>query len=85
MAPAQSTPLLSVAPTDDGVWSVNERGPTRVAIAYFPSKWRALKHAVRAAKAKGQARVAVLESDGAVTLSRDYASTNPAAQHPEVP
>ena len=27
------TPLLSVTQTRDGVWSVNERGPTRVAIA----------------------------------------------------
>ena len=41
------TPLLSVAETRDGVWSVNERGPSRVAIAYFPSKWGAMKHAVR--------------------------------------
>jgi hypothetical protein len=78
-------PLLSVAPTDDGVWSVNERGPSRTAIAYFPSKWRALKHAVRAAKAKRRARVAILESDGAVRLSRDYSSADPAAHSPEAP
>jgi hypothetical protein len=32
------TPLLSVTQTRDGVWSVNERGPARVAIAYFPTK-----------------------------------------------
>jgi hypothetical protein len=42
--------LLSVTQTRDGVWSVNERGPGRVAIAYFPSKWGALKHAVRSAR-----------------------------------
>ena len=66
-------PVLSVEPKD-GVWSVNERGPSRVAIAYFPSKWGALKHAVRIAKAKGRARVAVLERDGVLELSRDYAS-----------
>jgi hypothetical protein len=65
-------PLLSVTQTKDGVWSVNERGPTRVAIAYFPNKWGAMKHAVRVAKAKRRARVAVLERDGAVHLSRDY-------------
>ena len=82
---AANMPLLSVAPTEDGVWSVNERGPSRVAIAYFPNKWRALKHAVRAAKAKGRARVAILQSDGAVCLSHDYASPDPAAQSPEVP
>ncbi|MDQ5847812.1 MAG: DUF2188 domain-containing protein [Pseudomonadota bacterium] len=65
-------PLLSVTQTKDGVWSVNERGPTRVAIAYFPNKWGAMKHAVRVAKAKRRARVAVLERDGVVHLSRDY-------------
>jgi len=31
-------PVLSVVRTRDGVWSVNERGPDRVAVAYFPSK-----------------------------------------------
>jgi hypothetical protein len=82
---AAKMPVLSVAPTEDGVWSVNERGPSRAAIAYFPNKWRALKHAVRAAKAKGRARVAVLQSDGAVCLSRDYASPEPAGRPPEVP
>ena len=81
----QSTPILAVAPTPDGVWSVNERGPGRVAIAYFPSKWRALKHAVRAAKAKERARVAILEADGAEQLAHDYASPDPGAHSPEVP
>lgn len=66
------TPVLSVARTKDGVWSVNERGPSRVAIAYFPSKWGAMKHAVRVALAKPRCRVAVLERDGTVRLARDY-------------
>jgi hypothetical protein len=66
------TPLLSVTETRDGLWSVNERGPSRVAIAYFPSKWGAMKHAVRVARAKRRCRVAVLES-GSVKLERDYA------------
>jgi hypothetical protein len=65
-------PLLSVTETRDGVWSVNERGPSRVAIAYFPSKWGAMKHAVRVALAKPRCRVAVLERDGTVRLARDY-------------
>jgi hypothetical protein len=82
---AAKMPLLSVAPTEDGVWSVNERGPSRAAIAYFPNKWRALKHAVRAAKAKQRARVAILESDGAVRLSRDYSSPDSAPPSAEVP
>jgi hypothetical protein len=63
---------LSVSRTRDGVWSVNERGPSRVAIAYFPSKWGAMKHAVRVARAKRSCRVAVLQADGAPALSRDY-------------
>ena len=63
-----ATPLLSVARTRDGVWSVNERGPSRVAVAYFPSKWGAMKHAVRVARAKPRCRVAVLEPDGVVRL-----------------
>ena len=67
-----STPLLSVTQTRDGVWSVNERGPSRVAIAYFPSKWGAMKHAVRVALAKPRCRVAVVERDGSVRLARDY-------------
>jgi hypothetical protein len=82
---AQTTPLLAVAPTPDGVWSVNERGPGRVAIAYFPSKWRALKHAVRAAKAKQRARVAILEIDGVERLGHDYSSADAGAGAPEVP
>ena len=63
---------LSVLRTRDGVWSVSERGPSRVAIAYFPSKWGAMKHAVRVARAKRRCRVAVLEADGAVRLAHDY-------------
>ena len=66
------TPLVSVVQTRDGVWSVNERSPTRVAIAYFPSKWSALKHAVRVAKSRRRCRVAVLERDGAVQLAHEY-------------
>jgi hypothetical protein len=66
------TSLLSVAETHDGVWSVNERGPSRVAVAYFPSKWGALKHAVRVAHAKPRCRIAVVERDGTVRLARDY-------------
>ena len=65
-------PLLSVARTRDGVWSVNERGPNCVAIAYFPSKWGAIRHAVRVAMAKPRCRVALVEGDGAVRLARDY-------------
>lgn len=76
-------PLLSVAETRDGVWSVNERGPSRVAVAYFPSKWGAMKHAVRVALAKPRARVAVLERDGAVRLARDY-QQGPASGNVEV-
>ena len=63
---------LSVTRTRDGIWSVSERGPSRVAVAYFPSKRGALKHAVRVARAKRRCRVAVLEPGGAVELSRDY-------------
>ena len=65
-------PLLSVARTRDGVWSVNERGPNRVAIAYFPSKWGAIRHAVRVAMARPRCRVALVEGNGTVRLARDY-------------
>jgi hypothetical protein len=74
---APGVPVLSVARTRDGVWSVNERGPDRVAIAYFPSQWGAMKHAVRVARAKRRCRVAVLAPDGAVRLSRDYDTPEP--------
>jgi hypothetical protein len=75
--PEAATALLSVVLSKDGVWSVNERGPSRVAVAYFPSKWGAMRHAVRVAKAKGRCRVAVLERGGAVALERDYANDPP--------
>jgi len=68
----EARPLVSVALSRDGVWSVNERGPSRVAVAYFPSKWGAMRHAVRVARARPRCRVAVLEAGGAVRLSRDY-------------
>jgi hypothetical protein len=68
----EAKPLVSVTLSKDGVWSVNERGPSRVAVAYFPSKWGAMRHAVRVAKSKRRCRVAVLENDGAVRAARDY-------------
>jgi hypothetical protein len=68
----QPTPVLRVSLSKDGVWSVNERGPSRIAVAYFPSKWGAMKHAVRVARAKRRCRVALIGGDGAVRLSRDY-------------
>jgi hypothetical protein len=79
---ASGVPLLSVARTRDGVWSVNERGPDRVAIAYFPSQWGAMRHAVRVARAKPRCRVALLAPDGAVRLSRDYDSPEPSVETP---
>jgi Uncharacterized protein conserved in bacteria (DUF2188) len=72
-----STPLLSVTQTRDGVWSVNERGPARVAIAYFPTKWGAMRHAVRVAKAQRRCRVAILERGGKVRLSHEYLQEEP--------
>jgi hypothetical protein len=77
------TPVLSVTETRDGVWSVNERGPSRIAIAYFPSKWGAMKHALRVAQAKPRCRVAVLERDGTVRVARDY-DQGPASHRAEV-
>jgi hypothetical protein len=77
-----SAALLSVTLSKDGVWSVNERGPSRVAIAYFPSKWGAMKHAVRVARAKRRCRVAVLEPDGSVRLSHDYDNSDPSVETP---
>jgi len=66
------TPLLSVSQTPEGNWSVNERGPSRVAVAYFPSKWGAMKHAVRVALAKPRCRVALVERDGTIRVARNY-------------
>ena len=77
------TPFLSVSETHDGVWSVNERGASRVAVAYFPSKWGAMKHAVRVALAKPRCRVAVVERDGTVRAERDY-DQGPQSHHVEV-
>jgi hypothetical protein len=65
-------PMLRVVRSKEGIWSVNERGPNRTAVAYFPSQWGAMKHAVRVAKAKRRCRVAVIGGDGAVRLARDY-------------
>lgn len=65
-------PLLAVTRTRDGVWSVHERGISRIAVAYFPSKWGAMRHAVRVAMARPRCRVALIEPDGAIRLQRDY-------------
>jgi hypothetical protein len=65
-------PVLSVRLTKDGLWSVNERGETRIAIEYFPSKWGAMKHAVRTARTKLRCRVALVETGGSVRASREY-------------
>ena len=71
---ARETPLLSVACTRDGVWSVNERTASRIRVAYFPSKWSAMRHAVRSAMARQRCRVALIEPGGAVCAQRDYES-----------
>ncbi|HJY79118.1 MAG TPA: hypothetical protein VKE95_20915 [Burkholderiales bacterium] len=76
------TPVLSVGLSKDGVWSVNERGPNRTAIAYFPSKWGAMKHAVRVARTRPRCRVAVIEGDGAVRLARDYEAEDDGVETP---
>jgi hypothetical protein len=76
--------LLSVAETRDGVWSVNERGPSRVAVAYFPSKFGAVKHALRVARAKPRCRIAILERNGHVRLAREY-DQGPAPESVETP
>ena len=78
----QATPVLSVLLSRDGVWSVNERGPNRTAVAYFPSKSGAMKHAVRVARAKRRCRVALVERDGAVRLARDYDSDGTGVETP---
>ena len=75
--PEAGTPRLSVVLSKDGIWSVNERGPSRVAVAYFPSKWGAMRHAVRVAKTKRRCHVAVLERDGAICAERDYDNDSP--------
>jgi hypothetical protein len=84
MAGGRATQQVSVVPTNDGVWSVNERG-ARVAIAYFPSKYQAMKHAVRVAKAKRRCRVRILQPDGAVQLERDYSKPGPETNFVETP
>jgi hypothetical protein len=81
MAVESAIPVLSVTLTKDGVWSVHERGPSRVAVAYFPSKWGAMRHAVRVARAKRRCRVAVLDG-GAVRLEHDYSTAKPDVETP---
>ena len=80
--PQEARALLSVVLSKDGVWSVNERGPSRVSVAYFPSKWGAMRHAVREAKAKRRCRVAVFERGGEVRLARDYDRDGPGVETP---
>ena len=70
----RETPVLAVTCTRDGVWSVNERSASRVAVSYFPSKWGAIRHAVRSAMARRRCRVALVEPDVAIRAQRDYDS-----------
>ena len=68
------TPKLTVRQVGEGIWSAMERGPSRVAIAYFPLKFSALKHAVRVAKTKDNGcTVEVLDKDGQIDTAREYA------------
>ena len=78
-----AAPLLAVTRTRDGVWTVNERGESRVAVAYFPSKWGAMKHAVRVAMAKPRCRIAVFEPDGVVRVERDYQRAEASKEDPQ--
>jgi hypothetical protein len=75
---------VSIVPTRDGVWTVNERGP-RLAISYFPTKWQALKHALRVAKAMRRCRVSLLGRDGGVRLSREYSGQDRETNFVETP
>lgn len=59
------TPVITVAQTRDGIWHANERGPARVAIAYFPTKFGAIKHALRCAYMKREGcTVRLLQRNG---------------------
>jgi hypothetical protein len=62
---------LTVKPVGDGIWSVMERSMSRVAIAYFPRKWAALKHAIRVARQRGY-RIDVLTKAGGCVATRRY-------------
>ena len=80
----QPTPVLSVLLSKDGVWSVNERGPNRTAVACFIAPHLLGKYAtaVRVARAKRRCRVALVERDGAVRLARDYDSDGTGVETP---
>ena len=80
---SEPAPMLSVTLSRDGVWSVSERGTSRVAVAYFPTKFGALRHALRVARAKRRCRVAVLAPDGAVRVAHEY--DNAERGEPEAP
>ena len=79
--PADCDTVLSVAQGPDGVWSVNEQGLNKAAMTYFPSRWAALRHAVKAAHDKPECRVRVLQPDGAEACSRIYREPSQAAQY----
>jgi hypothetical protein len=77
MTRTPQSPVLSVRLTKDGVWSVDERAASRIAIAYFPTRWGAMKHAVRIARTKRQCRVALVGIEGSVSMSREYRAGEP--------
>lgn len=58
--------VLRVAEVGDGMWSVTERGPSRVAIAYFPAKFGAIKHAIRVALRQHLGEVQLHSRDGSI-------------------
>jgi hypothetical protein len=66
------TPTIVVAQTRDGIWNAHERTPGRIALAYFPTKFAAIKHAIRTAKVKLHCRVVIRNLTGADTASREY-------------
>ena len=71
--PRSGEALLCVRQGADGVWTVSEQASAGSAMAYFPTKRAAVRHAVAQARLRRACEVRVLSPDGEVESTRAYA------------
>jgi hypothetical protein len=70
--PRSGDALLCVRQGADGVWTVSEDASAGSAMAYFPTKRAAVRHAVAQARLRRASEVRVPSSDGRVESTRAY-------------
>jgi hypothetical protein len=71
--PRSGVSLLIVAQGADRVWTVSEQATAGSAVAYFPTKRAAVRHALAQARMRDACEVRVVSADGEIESTRAYA------------